>query len=435
MQSIFMLDIDQLHHHPQNPRKEIGDIEELTESIKQKGVLQNLTVVERPNCYEGEGYYVVIGNRRLEAAKAAGLIQLPCVIAHMSEKEQLETMLMENMQRTDLTIKEQADGFQLMIDLGSDVDDISAKTGFAKSTIYHRLNIAKLDGDILQKKQVTMQELIQLEKVKDIEKRNWLLSTYGGTMNFRYAVDQAATREKFEERINKVVAMLEEKGIHKSEKFEYYWDGGVEIVQTIDISDLEKELPTEFEDGEFYIKASDRVVIGNERVLPGEKTPEEIEEERQRAERQKRANEMYKIESRINREAKAAIISYATSREEVELTAEEQKAVVLYAIGRTTDIACVIEDTIDGDDADYEKLKQEMIEAIYAKSGITILLVASIRYGNMLNLYNSWNGEYRGTKRHRDFVAVLKKIGLKLTVDEEDFVKGTSPLFTEPTNQ
>ena len=433
MQSIFMLDIDQLHHHPQNPRKEIGDIEELTESIKQKGVLQNLTVVERPNCYEGEGYYVVIGNRRLEAAKAAGLIQLPCVIAHMSEKEQLETMLMENMQRTDLTIKEQADGFQLMIDLGSDVDDISAKTGFAKSTIYHRLNIAKLDGDILEKKQVTMQELIQLEKIKSVEKRNEILNYYGGTNSFEYMVNQAATREKYDERANRIITILEEKGIHESEKFKYYWDGGVEVVQVISTSDFTKEIPSEFETGEFYIVGSDRIVIGNEKVHSDEKTPEQIEEERKREERRNRTNAMEKLENRINREAKAAIISYATSREEIELTAEDKKAVVLHSICGTRKIEDVINDAVKGDDEDAEKLREQMIETIIGKSAITILLVACINWGKMMSLYNNWSGEYRGTKLDRDFVNVLKKIGLKLTVDEEDFVKGTSPLFTEPT--
>lgn len=100
--------VEKLLHHPQNPRKEIGDITELADSVKAKGILQNLTVVPA----EG-GYYVVIGNRRLEAAKKADLAELPCVVAEMTEKEQMETMLLENIQRVDLTVKEQAGGRQL----------------------------------------------------------------------------------------------------------------------------------------------------------------------------------------------------------------------------------------------------------------------------------------------------------------------------------
>ena len=59
-----------------------------------------------------DGYTVVIGHRRLAAAKLAGLRELPCVITEMTLQEQLRTMLMENMQRTDLTVYEQAQAFR-----------------------------------------------------------------------------------------------------------------------------------------------------------------------------------------------------------------------------------------------------------------------------------------------------------------------------------
>ena len=70
MNEIKMIPIGDLMHHPENPRKDLGDLEELTASIKANGVLQNLTVVaDLEKCK----YLVVIGNRRFEAAKAAGL--------------------------------------------------------------------------------------------------------------------------------------------------------------------------------------------------------------------------------------------------------------------------------------------------------------------------------------------------------------------------
>ena len=56
-------------------------------------------------------------------------------------------MLLENIQREDLTIQEQAQGFQMMLDLGDTEDQIAEKTGFSKSTVRHRLNIAKLDQE------------------------------------------------------------------------------------------------------------------------------------------------------------------------------------------------------------------------------------------------------------------------------------------------
>lgn len=116
-----------LHPHPDNPRKELGDLTELAASIKENGVYQNLTVI--PGHYlnsreyiakcvdEGgdaaaaaaawtpkavwssEDYTIIIGHRRAAAAQQAGLYELPCAIVEMDEREQLQTMMIENPQR------------------------------------------------------------------------------------------------------------------------------------------------------------------------------------------------------------------------------------------------------------------------------------------------------------------------------------------------
>lgn len=117
--------IEKLHPHPQNPRKVIGDVTELAESIKANGILQNLTVV--PINDDWTEFTVIIGHRRLAAAKQAGLTELPCAVVEMSEKEQLSTMLTENMQRSDLTVYEEAKGCQLLLDLGDTVAEIAKK--------------------------------------------------------------------------------------------------------------------------------------------------------------------------------------------------------------------------------------------------------------------------------------------------------------------
>lgn len=115
MAEIKYIPVKKLWQHPDNPRKDLGDVTELAESIKVNGVLQNLTVVpligEITKKWDGESYRVIIGHRRLAAAKLAGLEELPCVVVEMSEREQLSTMLTENMQRSDLTVYEQAQGF------------------------------------------------------------------------------------------------------------------------------------------------------------------------------------------------------------------------------------------------------------------------------------------------------------------------------------
>ena len=167
--------IEQLDIHPQNVRKVYTDIDELAESIKARGVMQNLTVVLNPD--KKDHYLVVIGNRRLTAARKAGLKTMPCSVVEMTEKEQISTMLLENMQRSDLSVSEQAQGFQLMLDLGETETTIAEKTGFSRNTVRHRLNLAKLDQETLTRReenkdfQLTLTDLYELEKVQDIKKK------------------------------------------------------------------------------------------------------------------------------------------------------------------------------------------------------------------------------------------------------------------------
>lgn len=148
MAEIQNISIELVKVHPNNVRKTYNDIEELAESIKAKGILQNLTVVPDPQ--EPGKYLTVIGNRRLTAARMAGLETVPCIVSDMDEKEQTSVMLLENIQRSDLTVYEQAQGFQMMLDLGETEDTIAEKTGFSKKTVRHRLNIAKLDWNEVQ---------------------------------------------------------------------------------------------------------------------------------------------------------------------------------------------------------------------------------------------------------------------------------------------
>lgn len=194
---ITMLPAAMLHPHRDNPRKALGDLTELAESIKANGVMQNLTVIpieEAEPDTDRQGYTVIIGHRRLEAAKLAGLNEVPCVITHMSRAKQLSTMLLENIQRNDLTVYEQAQGFQLMMDMGSTVKEISTLSGFSEKTVRHRLEIAKLDGvkvkNVSEERQLSLSDFAELEKVEDIDERNKLLG-FIGTSNFKWNLDNA----------------------------------------------------------------------------------------------------------------------------------------------------------------------------------------------------------------------------------------------------
>lgn len=190
MKTIEYISVEKLYPHPDNPRKDLGDLTELSESIKASGIYQNLTVVPR----SAGGYTVIIGHRRLAASKLAGLAEVPCVVdLNMSEKEQLATMMLENMQRSDLTFYEQAQGFQLMMDLGETVESISEKTGLSKSTVRNRVKIAKYDKEIMRKaaeRQPTMEQYMKLSLIEDVEKANYVAG-FLGTKNFDNEVGKA----------------------------------------------------------------------------------------------------------------------------------------------------------------------------------------------------------------------------------------------------
>lgn len=186
MNEIEMLQIEQLRHHPENPRLDLGDLSELTASIKANGILQNLTVIRPDNwkAEDGDIYWVLIGNRRLDAAKAAGLTELPCQIVRMGHTEQIATMLQENMQRSDLTVYEQAKGIQMMLDLGFTKDQVVERTGFSRTTVDRRLAVASLPEKETKKAVqdgVDLLTLVELAKVEDPEEREFILNRADGT--------------------------------------------------------------------------------------------------------------------------------------------------------------------------------------------------------------------------------------------------------------
>lgn len=207
--------IEKLHPHPQNPRKVIGDVTELAESIKANGILQNLTVV--PMNDDWTEFTVIIGHRRLAAAKQAGLTELPCAVVEMTEKEQLSTMLTENMQRSDLTVYEEAKGCQLLLDLGDTVAEIAEKTGFSESKIRRRVKLCELDEEAFKESQIrqpTLADYDRLNQIKNIGTRNKLLESIG-TNNFDNLLYSAVKKQKTEEEKEKIEKLCFEHGMTK----------------------------------------------------------------------------------------------------------------------------------------------------------------------------------------------------------------------------
>ena len=256
------ISIENLFPHPGNPRKDLGDLTELADSIKKNGLMQNLTVMPK----EGDkgNFTILIGHRRCAAARLAGVKMVPCrIVEGLSEREQVSIMLEENMQRNDLTIWEQANGFQMMLDMGETEASIAGKTGFSRQTIKHRLEIAKLDSKTLKAKeqeegfQLSLMDLYQLEKIKDVKKRNQILEKAKSSNDLAIAAIQEQREEKEQETLRILTDKLKEHGIQKAPegaKSEFY-SGKWERILNFDLDcDTKKfEIPEKTE-GVFYLE-------------------------------------------------------------------------------------------------------------------------------------------------------------------------------------
>lgn len=226
-----------LFPHPDNVRREVGDVTELADSIKQNGIFQNLTVVRGgKGVPEGkEGYTVIIGHRRLAAATLAGIDELPCSIVEMSEQEQISTMLLENMQRSDLTAYEQAQGFQMMLDFGETKQSIAEKTGFSQATVSKRLKLLVLDNDgfkAAEERGGTLEQYLQVAELTDEEDRDKALKKIG-TDDFRWFMTGAKKRQKIAELTPLI--KNEVKAFAKEGETSWRWNGDYDVVKRMEI--------------------------------------------------------------------------------------------------------------------------------------------------------------------------------------------------------
>ena len=141
-----MIPVEKLEPNPEQPRTEFGDLTELTASIAEKGVLEPLLV--KPNRLTGR-WMIIAGERRWRSAQKAGLKEVPCVEMEVDEGTVAEIALIENMQRKDLTVWEEADGLLALCDrFGYTHDDVARKVGKSRSTVTEAMAIARIPADV-----------------------------------------------------------------------------------------------------------------------------------------------------------------------------------------------------------------------------------------------------------------------------------------------
>ena len=173
-----LIALEQLDPNPAQPRVDVGNLDDLIASIREKGVLEPLLV--KPTRPTGR-WMIIAGERRWRASRAAGLREVPCIEMEVDERAVSEIALVENMQRKDLTIWEEADGLAALCErYGYTHEDVARKVGKSRSTITEALSIAGLPEVIREKcRRADINSkslLLQVVRQPDIEAMHEILS-------------------------------------------------------------------------------------------------------------------------------------------------------------------------------------------------------------------------------------------------------------------
>lgn len=449
---IVHIPVEQLFPHPDNPRKDLGDLTELADSIKANGILQNLTVV--PRIVTGEitgdtwqkGYTVVIGHRRLAGAKRAGLKTLPCVIVKMSKKEQIQTMLLENMQRADLSTYEQAQGFQMMLDLGDTVEEISEKTGFSQTTVRRRVKLLDLDRDKFkasEERGATLQDYMELDKVEDPELKNLVLDAIG-TENFRVelkkAIEKEENRKFIAERVSDVsqwATQIEDAPWDKYSFVRNYsrwnWKKGSVV-----------EKPKDADTVNYYFRVGQQQVD----IYTDKAERQETEEDRQRKAKRE-------AEERTQAELREITERHFYLRSEFIMEFGQAKKylgeICQFAAGAVIGSGVYCRDEVDAElltslldldidieNADYEDLKAEALKAVAERPeyGLLVCAYASVDEGENGYWERDWDGDkgeyvfcYAPNDDLDRLYNFLCTIGYEMSDEERAMMDGSHEIF------
>ncbi len=150
-ETVQQVDVDLIAPNPEQPRRQFEPqaLEELTESVRQHGILQPLVVTRDVSASGAVSYRLIAGERRLQAARRAGQMRVPVVVRDAQEIERLELALVENLQRADLTPLEEAEAFRRLVDeFGLTQEEVGRRLGRGRVAVANALRLLGLSPAI-----------------------------------------------------------------------------------------------------------------------------------------------------------------------------------------------------------------------------------------------------------------------------------------------
>lgn len=222
--SNLLVPLNKIKSNSEQPRKAFDNekIIELSESIKQHGILQPLIVKK-----DGTGYIIVAGERRWRAAKLAGLKEIPVMIMDLTDKQVLEISLIENIQRQDLNPIEEAVAYKKLItDFNITQEELSKRLGKSRTAITNIMRLLNLDTRVQQ---------YLIENVLSEGHGRTLLSISNGDLQYEIAqkaIDESMSVRELERCVKNILNSEQNQHVKKEKQLNQYYKDVKERLQT-----------------------------------------------------------------------------------------------------------------------------------------------------------------------------------------------------------
>ena len=442
---IVYIEVGRIIPHPKNLRADLGDLYELTKSIKNNGILQNLTVVTttieeevpaahgRTETERKNAYMLVIGHRRHAAAKIAGLKHLPCVISEMSETEQIATMLAENAQRNDLSVQEKAQGVQLMLDLGETIGNIAQKTGFTRATIKKYTNILALDDEKFKAAEMrggSLDDYAKLEEIQNLELKNKVLE-HIGTSNFNFKLNEAVQAEK-----NKL----------KKQNFIEWFKSFATEITTNEIpkniqhekdfwlfSEKEQILPSEIESRKYFFRDQGHLIVLYKELSDEEleqSNSGELEKQQQEQQRKERIGNLKSLTSTAYSLRRQFIKDFQPKKEHHDIIMKFAAEMLFLGEAQWSLEEHIIEifELEAGSKVEKFRIAREYIEKLKPEKNLLICTYCCADAGEWVS-FNWHSGLYEESEELDRVYRFLESLGYEISDEERALMDGTHELF------
>ena len=430
--------------NPDNPRKNLGDLTELSASIASQGVQQPLVVT--PADKQGR-HTIIMGHRRYAAAIKAGLDTLPCIVRQAGQQEQAELMLVENVQRAGLTPIEEAKGYARLLDLGESEDQMAKATGRSRTTVRRRLKAASLAPGLLPDRQVSFEQLDSIagfDGYPDLQKK---LLKAAGTDNWAAQLAKCKKRVEDEQWLEEARTVVKSLGLDTIDEMDRLYDcpDGYSQVETISTGDdiaaalAEMEAATRQRLTTADIINSGRYEWNRGMALLHRYTPEELDKRKREKEQANKEEALLQAQreqaQREEREQNAKLYAFAQMAEKLVLdhieritkrAAPLKNSAAILAASLMHDLDCGADITSVEPGPAYDNVWGEGTDVFSPddkhrqQAAIYLLLSA----GQLAQKPSDWTDELVGLRMLRQYYDILAQTGYKPCDDEKAALDG-----------